>query len=109
MTGPAPPRRPHRRAPRPLANALAALSARVEPATPLARIQREWPGLACVLPAAHESSPTNLRDGVLTVGCAASVWAQELQLSAEDAIAYLNGQLGENAVRELRAHTTGSG
>jgi predicted nucleic acid-binding Zn ribbon protein len=94
--------RPHRRTPRPLAGALESLADRLAPVTTLARAQRVWPEAARALPAAAGGSPTAMRDGVLTVTCSSSVWAQELQWMADDLIACLNGLLGEEVVRELR-------
>lgn len=49
--------------------------------------------------------PTALRDGVLTLTCSASVYAQELHLMGEDLIAAVNGALGEEAVSALRVRT----
>jgi predicted nucleic acid-binding Zn ribbon protein len=42
---------------------------------------------------------------VLTVTCAAAVWAQEMDLMASELIAQLNAALGEDAIRELRCRT----
>jgi predicted nucleic acid-binding Zn ribbon protein len=99
------PRRPHRAAPRPLAVALGPLHERIQPATALARIQAAWADLAKVLPAAREGSATNYREGVLTVSCNASVWAHELQLSAEVVVDHLNAALREDLVTQLRTRT----
>jgi predicted nucleic acid-binding Zn ribbon protein len=91
-------------APRPISTALGALTATLAPATTLARAQEIWEG--AVGPAiAAEASPTAERDGILTVTCAAAVWAQELDLMAGELIPNLNAALGEQAIRELRCRT----
>ena len=97
----------HRLAPRPLSGALASLTERLEPDSPLARVQRAWPMLADALPVASEGEPATLRDGVLTVGCSASVYASELHFLAGDLVVALNGLLGEELVRTLRMRTRG--
>jgi predicted nucleic acid-binding Zn ribbon protein len=90
-----------RRAPRPLASALAPLQAALAPATLLAEAQRVWPDAAG--PAvAREAAPTAERDGVLTVVCASSVWAQELDLMAPLVLERLNALLTGGEVRRLR-------
>jgi predicted nucleic acid-binding Zn ribbon protein len=90
-----------RRAPRPLASALGELEQRLAPATLLADVQRVWPGVAG--PAiAREAQPTAERDGVVTVTCSASVWAQELDLMGPMLVERLNEALGEQAVQRLR-------
>jgi predicted nucleic acid-binding Zn ribbon protein len=91
-------------APRPISTALGALTATLAPATTLARVQEIWERAAGPAIAA-EASPTAERDGVLTVTCAAAVWAQELDLMAGELIPNLNAALGEQAIRELRCRT----
>jgi predicted nucleic acid-binding Zn ribbon protein len=66
-----------RLAPRPLALALADLSQTLAPATTLARVQQAWEQVAGEAVAAA-ARPSAEHDGVLTVTCEASVWAQEL-------------------------------
>lgn len=93
-----------RAAPRPLALAMDGLTATIAPVTPLARVQGAW--AAAAGPAIAEAArPTTERSGVLTVTCAAAVWAQELSLMAGELIARLNGALGEELIRELRCRT----
>ena len=79
-------------------------SAALAPATPLARIQGIWEHAAGPAIAA-EARPTAERDGVLSVTCAAAVWAQELDLMAGELIPRINAALGEQVVRELRCRT----
>jgi predicted nucleic acid-binding Zn ribbon protein len=91
-------------APRPLSTALQALTAALAPATTLARVQEIWEGAAG--PAiASAANPTAERDGILTVTCTAAVWAQELDLMADELVLSLNAALGEGAIRELRCRT----
>ncbi len=99
-----------RRAPRPLALALAGVVERSEPATVLARAQGAWgeaagPGLAAF------AEPVSERDGVLTVACESGVWAHELELLGPDLLTRLNGALGgppEGKLTRLR-FVVGSG
>ncbi len=91
-------------APRPISTALGALTATLAPATTLARVQEIWEGAAGPAIAAA-ASPTAERNGILTVTCAAAVWAQELDLMAGELIPNLNAALGEQAIRELRCRT----
>jgi predicted nucleic acid-binding Zn ribbon protein len=93
-----------RRAPRPLANALAPLQAALAPATLLAAVQRIWPEVAGEA-IAREATPVAERGGVVTVACAASVWAQELDLMAPLLIAKLNAAIEVGEVRRLRCVT----
>lgn len=96
----------HRRSPRSLQAALSALADDLAPATRLAEIQRVWP--ATVGPAiAAQAQPTAERGGVVTVTCAASVWAQELDLMAPQIIQRLNSALTDGGVARLRCVATG--
>jgi predicted nucleic acid-binding Zn ribbon protein len=91
-------------APRSLSTAIEALTATIAPATTLARVQEVWEAAAG--PAiASSARPTAERGGVLTVTCAAAVWAQELDLMSVELVEKLNTALGEDAIRELRCRT----
>jgi predicted nucleic acid-binding Zn ribbon protein len=91
----------HRRSPRSLGFALEDLRDNVAPATVLAEVQRVWP--AAVGPViAAEAAPSAERAGVLTVSCAASVWAQELDLMGPAILARLNELLGRPVIARLR-------
>jgi predicted nucleic acid-binding Zn ribbon protein len=93
-----------RRAPRTLEPALRELAVALAPASTLGRVQVVWERAAG--PAvAGAARPTAERDGVLTVTCEASVWAQELDLMSTDLIERLNDALGAPAIRELRCRT----
>ena len=91
-----------RLAPRPLKDALEAVTEAAAPPGILARAQRLWPEVAGAVVAA-ESEPVSERDGVLSVRCTSAVWAQELELMAPDIRARLNAAMApDGAVRELR-------
>ena len=93
-----------RRSPRPLASALESLTATLAPSTPLARVQAVWAAIAGEA-IARAARPSAERGGVLTVTCAAAVWAQELDLMAHELIPRLNAALGDQSIRELRCRT----
>ena len=88
-----------RLAPRPLAKALDAVLADVEPATPLARAQALWPEVAGAELAAF-ATPVAERRGVLTLACESAVWAQELELMGPDLLERLNGAVAVAAGAE---------
>jgi len=92
---------PWRRSPRPLGAPLGALQDRLAPAGPLAEAQRVWPE-AVGSAVAAQATPVAERGGVLTVSCAASVWAQELELMAPAIIDRLNGLMRTGDVARLR-------
>jgi len=91
-------------APRPLTAALNELTGALAPASTLARVQEVWERTAGPAIAAS-ARPSAERDGVLTVTCAAAVWAQELDLMAGELIPRLNAALGAERIRELRCRT----
>jgi predicted nucleic acid-binding Zn ribbon protein len=93
-----------RTAPRPLSEALGRLTGALAPASTLARVQAVWEEAVGAMIAA-EARPTAERDGVLTVACAAAVWAQELDLMAEVVLERLNAAMGSEHIRELRCRT----
>jgi predicted nucleic acid-binding Zn ribbon protein len=80
-----------RRAPRPLAEAVGEALDRAEPATLLAAVQSAWPG-AVGEAIAREATPVSERDGVVTVACRSSTWAQELDLLGDQ----ISGKLSQN-------------
>ncbi len=90
--------------PRPLAAALDELATRLKPASTLARVQELWQSAVgpAIAAAAHPSAE---HDGVLTVLCDGSVWAQELDLISCDLIARLNELLGAPVLSELRCRS----
>ena len=94
-----------RRAPRPLATALAGVVDELAPATTLAGVQRAWPAVAGEA-IAREAEPVSEREGVVTIACRSSVWAQEIELLSAELVPRLNEALGASsgapAVRSLR-------
>jgi predicted nucleic acid-binding Zn ribbon protein len=94
-----------RRAPRPLANALAPLQEALAPATLLAAVQRAWPAAAGEA-IAREATPVAERAGVVTIACSASVWAQELDLMSPLLIDKLNAAIEVGEVTRLRCVTS---
>ena len=98
-----------RPAPRRLSAGLDAALGGARPATLLARVQSAWPGAVGAAVAA-EAEPSAEREGVVTVACASSVWASELELMGGDLTASLNGALGSTdpaaPVSALRFVTT---
>ncbi len=94
-----------RRGPRPVGEALAAVTDRLAPATLLAEVQRAWPSAAGAF--AGEARPVAERAGVVTVACASAVWAQELDLLAPRVVAALNDRIGRQAVSALRVTARG--
>ena len=95
-----------RRAPRPLAAALGRVTAGLEPATVLARVQGCWVEAVGEVVSA-EAQPISEREGVVTVSCRSSVWAEELKMMGPDLRERLNTALADDAVRELRFTATG--
>ena len=90
-----------RRAPRPAANALHAALQRAAPQTPLAAVQAAWASTVGEQLAAV-AIPVSERGGMLTIECADTVWAQELDLMQESLLERLRAALGEQAPQALR-------
>jgi predicted nucleic acid-binding Zn ribbon protein len=91
----------HRRAPRPVAGAVGALADSLRPATGLAAVQAVWSD-AVGDAIAREARPVTERDGVVTVACSSSVWAQEIGLMAPSLCEAVNARLGAERVTALR-------
>jgi predicted nucleic acid-binding Zn ribbon protein len=93
-----------RYSPRPLTVALGDLTGVLAPASTLARVQELWE--RAVGPAiAAAARPTAEHEGLLTITCDASVWAQELELMGDALIGLVNEALGSEDVRALRCRT----
>jgi predicted nucleic acid-binding Zn ribbon protein len=90
-----------RRAPRALALALAQVTAGLEPATLIARVQGCWADAVGEV-VNSEAQPVSEREGVVTVACRSSVWAHELELLGPDLLEKLNVALGDRPVAQLR-------
>lgn len=81
-----------RLAPRPLGLAVRQLGATLRPASLLAQVQASWPAVAGPLVSA-EAEPGSEHDGIVTVRCRSSVWAQELDLLAPELTSRLGAAL----------------
>jgi predicted nucleic acid-binding Zn ribbon protein len=94
--------------PRPLAEVLPALRARLVPATPLADVQTRWADVVGER-IAGEAEPVGGRDGVITVQCSSGVWAAELSLMSPQLIERLNADRPPDApaITELRFKVAG--
>ncbi len=90
-----------RRAPRPATSALRAVLEQAAPKTPLAALQAVWPATVGERIAAV-AAPVSERAGEVTVSCADSVWAQELDLMQGELLGRLQDRLGERAPKTLR-------
>lgn len=90
-----------RRAPRPASAALRAALDRAAPKTPLASLQAAW-AEAVGEQIDAVAKPVSERAGEVTVSCADSVWAQELDLMQGQLLERLQGRLGERAPKSLR-------
>ena len=87
-----------RLAPRPLAKALAGVTATLTPATTLARVQACWREVVGEGVGA-ESHPVSERDGVVTIACRSAVWAQELELLGPELAERVNDALAADGGR----------
>jgi predicted nucleic acid-binding Zn ribbon protein len=93
-----------RPAPRPLASALESLAGSLQPAGTLARVQSVWEQAAGPALAAA-GRPSSEHDGVLTVVCADSMWASEIELMGGELLERINAALGEQAIRRVRCRS----
>jgi len=94
-----------RRSPRPVAEALGALLARLAPASTLAAVQEVWLVAVGEQVAAH-ATPVREHAGVLTVTCVEAVWAQELDLMGPELVEQINAAIGRPALSSLRCLAT---
>ena len=93
---------PRRRTPRPLGDVIQSAIEQVEPGTLLGAVQRSWAG-AVGEGIAAEADPVSERDGVVTVACRSSTWAQELELLGDQIASKLRRELPDRAaLRGLR-------
>jgi predicted nucleic acid-binding Zn ribbon protein len=90
-----------RRAPRPIADALGALTERLAPATLLADVQRVWEQAAGPV-VAQAAQPVSERDGTVTLLCSSAVWMQEIDLMGPVLVDALNDAIGAERVRAVR-------
>jgi predicted nucleic acid-binding Zn ribbon protein len=78
--------------PHSLAAALDAVRADVAPKTLLAAVQEAWPGAVGSV-VAEQGAPVVEREGVVTVSCRSSTWAQELDLMQVELLERLRERL----------------
>ncbi|MFL5899479.1 MAG: DUF721 domain-containing protein [Solirubrobacterales bacterium] len=90
-----------RRAPRPAADAFQAALQQAAPRTPLAAVQAGW-AAAVGEQLAAVAIPVSERAGTITIECADTVWAQELDLMQETLLERLRAEVGDLAPRALR-------
>lgn len=95
---------PYRRSPRPVSMALAQMRTQLAPETLLGEVQERW-AQAVGEVIAQQARPTAERGGVVTVSCAASVWAHELDLMSPVILERLNAALRRGAITRLRCVT----
>ena len=90
-----------RRAPRKAGEAFRVARDRAAPKTGLASVQAAW-AEALGERLAEVAQPVSERTGTLTVECADSVWAHELDLMQEQLLERLREALGERAPETLK-------
>jgi predicted nucleic acid-binding Zn ribbon protein len=96
-----------RRAPRPVGEALRAVTKRLEPASTLGSVQRLWAGVVGEA-IARGARPVSEHDGVLQIACEDAVWASELELMGPSLVSSLNAAIGRDAVRAVRVRADGA-
>jgi predicted nucleic acid-binding Zn ribbon protein len=97
-----------RRTPRPASAAFREALGRAAPKTRLAAVQSVWAEVTGERTAAM-ARPVSERDGVVTVACVDSVWAQELDLMQGELQQSLRSRLGDDAPRSLRFRVESEG
>jgi predicted nucleic acid-binding Zn ribbon protein len=95
-----------RRAPRPLADALGALTARLAPATLLGEVQRVWEEAAGPK-LAGEAAPVSERGGTVTLRCSSAQWMAEIDLMGPQLVEQLNARIGGDRVTAVRVTMAG--
>jgi predicted nucleic acid-binding Zn ribbon protein len=90
-----------RPAPRQASSAIRAARDLAAPRTALAAAQAAWTG-AVGEQLAAVATPVSERSGTLTIECADSVWAQELDLMQTQLLQRLQAELGDQAPEALR-------
>jgi predicted nucleic acid-binding Zn ribbon protein len=90
-----------RRAPRQASDAIRAARDLAAPRTGLAAVQANWQAIVGEQLAAV-ATPVSDRSGTLTIECADSVWAQELDLMQGQLLERLRAELGDRAPKALR-------
>ena len=96
----------HRRSPRQASEAIRVARDRAAPRTGLAAVQGAW-AAAVGEQLAAVAIPVSERSGTLTIECADTVWAQELDLMQRQLLERLRSELGELAPSALRFRVNG--
>lgn len=96
-----------RRIPRPASEALRSALRQAAPKTRLAAVQSVWEEVVGERVAAV-AQPVSERQGEVTIACADTIWAQELDLMQEQLQRGLREQLGEDAPSGLRFRVKGA-
>jgi len=92
---------PHRRVPRPAAEAFRAALRRAAPETRLAAVQAVWPA-AVGERIAEVAQPVSEQGPTVVVACSDPIWAEELDLMQERLLGGLRERLGDRAPEHLR-------
>jgi predicted nucleic acid-binding Zn ribbon protein len=95
-----------RRAPRQATDAIRAARDRAAPRTALAAAQAAW-ATTVGEQLASVAAPVSERSGTLTIECADTVWAQELDLMQTQLLERLRAELGDLAPSALRFRVNG--
>lgn len=90
-----------RRNPFPLADALTEFTESIQPSTPLATMQKAWPGLVGEA-VAKWSTPVSESAGTVTIQCSDSVVAHELSMMSVDLLEKLASEVPDNRPKQLR-------
>jgi len=90
--------------PKHLGEALGALRDEIAPPTPLAGVQSVWDEVVGQRIAAV-TDVVSERDGIVTVDCRSSVWAQELEMMKGRIMARLRDRLGDSGPEDVRFRT----
>jgi predicted nucleic acid-binding Zn ribbon protein len=90
-----------RRSPRQASEAIRAARDLIAPQTGLAAAQANWETIVG-RQLADVATPVSERGGTLTIECADSVWAQELDLMQGQLLERLRAELGDRAPKALR-------
>ncbi len=95
-----------RRAPRPLSEAIGALTTRLAPATLLGEVQRVWEQAAGPTLAA-QAAPVSERAGTVTLRCSSAQWMQEIDLMGPQLVEQLNDRIAGDRVSAIRVTMAG--
>lgn len=92
--------------PKSIGESLRDFRAEVAPATPMAGVQAIWDRVV----GERISAVTEVvgeQEGIVTVECSSSVWAQELEMMAPRILSRLGEEMGDSAPEKLRFRAAG--